>query len=120
MPLLQVPHGAVNVHGHVHEQESPTCNRHVNVSVEQTELPASEAERHPPQYLCAALLRHGKAVSSDGAVGMIVPTAAAVALRVSATDNRSTDCHRGSPSITRAGIAARYANDVFVYRVIRQ
>ena len=28
-------HGAVNVHGHVHEQESPTRNRHVNVSVEQ-------------------------------------------------------------------------------------
>ena len=35
VPLLQVPHGAVNVHGHVHEQESPTPNRHGNVSVEQ-------------------------------------------------------------------------------------
>ncbi len=35
VPLLLVPHGAVNVHGHVHEQESPTPNRHVNVSVEQ-------------------------------------------------------------------------------------
>ena len=35
VPLLQVPHGAVNVHGRVHEQESPTPNRHVNVSVEQ-------------------------------------------------------------------------------------
>ena len=35
VPLLQVPHGAANVHGHVHEQESPTPNRHVNVSVEQ-------------------------------------------------------------------------------------
>ena len=35
VPLLQVPHGAVNVHGHVHEQESPTPNRHVNISVEQ-------------------------------------------------------------------------------------
>ena len=35
VPLLEVPHGAVNVHGHVHEQESPTPNRHVNVSVEQ-------------------------------------------------------------------------------------
>ena len=35
VPLLQVPHGAVNVHGHVHERESPTPNRHVNVSVEQ-------------------------------------------------------------------------------------
>ena len=32
VPLLQVPHGAVNVHGHVHEQESPTPNRHVNAS----------------------------------------------------------------------------------------
>ena len=36
VPLVQqVPHGAVNVHGHVHEQESPTPNRHINVSVEQ-------------------------------------------------------------------------------------
>ena len=35
VPLLQVPHGPVNVHGHVHEQGSPTPNRHVNVSVEQ-------------------------------------------------------------------------------------
>ena len=35
VPLLQVPHGAVNVHGHVHEQKSPTPNQHVNVSVEQ-------------------------------------------------------------------------------------
>ena len=35
VPLLHVPHGAVNIHGHVHEQESPTPNRHVNVSVEQ-------------------------------------------------------------------------------------
>ena len=35
VPLLQAPHGAVNVHGHLHEQESPTPNRHINVSVEQ-------------------------------------------------------------------------------------
>ena len=35
MPLLQVPHGCVNVHGHVHQKESPTKNRHINVSVEQ-------------------------------------------------------------------------------------
>ena len=35
VPLLQVPHDAINVHGHVHEQESPTPNRHINVSVEQ-------------------------------------------------------------------------------------
>ena len=33
--VMQVPHGAVNVHRHVHEQESPTPNQHVNVSVEQ-------------------------------------------------------------------------------------
>ena len=50
VPLLQVPHGAVNVHGHVHEQESPTPNRHVNVSVEQLNYrPArlSEIRRRP-------------------------------------------------------------------------
>ena len=35
VPLLQVPHGCVNVHGHVHEKPSPTRNRHINVSVEQ-------------------------------------------------------------------------------------
>ena len=35
MPLLQVPPGWVNVHGHVHQQESPTRNRHINVSIEQ-------------------------------------------------------------------------------------
>ena len=35
VPLLEVPHGTINVHGHVHEKESPTRNRHVNVSVEQ-------------------------------------------------------------------------------------
>ena len=35
VPLLQVPAGCVNVHGHVHEKESPSRNRHVNVSVEQ-------------------------------------------------------------------------------------
>ena len=34
-PLLQVPHGCVNVHGHVHQKESPSRNRHINVSVEQ-------------------------------------------------------------------------------------
>ena len=35
VPLVQVPHGCVNVHGHVHEKPSPTRNRHVNASVEQ-------------------------------------------------------------------------------------
>ena len=29
------PAGCVNVHGHVHQKESPTRNRHINVSVEQ-------------------------------------------------------------------------------------
>ena len=35
VPLLQVPPGCVNVHGHVHQKESPSRNRHINVSVEQ-------------------------------------------------------------------------------------
>ena len=35
MPLLQVPYDCVNVHGHVHQKESPSRNRHINVSVEQ-------------------------------------------------------------------------------------
>ena len=37
VPLVEVPAGAVNVHGHLHEQESPTRNQHVSVSVEQSE-----------------------------------------------------------------------------------
>ena len=35
VPLNDVPHGCVNVHGHLHEQPSPTRDRHINVSVEQ-------------------------------------------------------------------------------------
>ena len=35
VPLLQVPYGCVNVHGHVRQKESPSRNRHINVSVEQ-------------------------------------------------------------------------------------
>ena len=35
VPLLQVPDAWVNAHGHVHQKESPSRNRHVNVSVEQ-------------------------------------------------------------------------------------
>ena len=35
VPLLQVPHGCVNVHGHVHQKEAPSRSRHINVSVEQ-------------------------------------------------------------------------------------
>ena len=35
VPLLQVPAGCINVHGHVHQKESPSRNRHINVSVEQ-------------------------------------------------------------------------------------
>ena len=35
VPLLQVPAGCANVHGHVHQRESPSRNRHINVSVEQ-------------------------------------------------------------------------------------
>ena len=36
MPLIAVPPGCVNVHGHIHEKPSPT-DRHINVSVEQLE-----------------------------------------------------------------------------------
>ena len=35
VPLMQVPAGCVNVHGHVHGKESPSRNRHINMSVEQ-------------------------------------------------------------------------------------
>ena len=35
VPLLQVPAGCINVHGHVHQKESPSRHRHINVSVEQ-------------------------------------------------------------------------------------
>ena len=35
VPLLQVAPGCINVHGHVHGEESPTSSRHINVSVEQ-------------------------------------------------------------------------------------
>ena len=35
VPLRQVPDGCINVHGHVHGKESPSSNRHINVSVEQ-------------------------------------------------------------------------------------
>ena len=34
VPLMQVPHGWVNVHGHIHNQTSPTRRRHINVSIE--------------------------------------------------------------------------------------
>ena len=35
IPLRQVPAGSVNVHGHLHAQEAPTPDQHLNVSVEQ-------------------------------------------------------------------------------------
>ena len=35
VPLLQVPAGCVNVHGHVHQKRSPSRKRHINVSAEQ-------------------------------------------------------------------------------------
>ena len=36
LPLLKVPAGAVNVHGHLHRATGPT-GRHVKVSVEHTD-----------------------------------------------------------------------------------
>ena len=35
MPLRNVPDGCVNVHGHLHNRESPSRTHHINVSVEQ-------------------------------------------------------------------------------------
>ena len=35
VPLLQVPAGCINVHGHVHGKQPPSSNRHINVNVEQ-------------------------------------------------------------------------------------
>ncbi len=35
VPLRRVPAGWVNVHGHIHQERSPTDERHINVSVEQ-------------------------------------------------------------------------------------
>ena len=35
VPLVQVPHRCVNVHGHVDDKPSRTRNRHINASVEQ-------------------------------------------------------------------------------------
>ena len=35
VPLVELPAGTVNVHGHLHDQASPTRNRHIGVSVEQ-------------------------------------------------------------------------------------
>lgn len=35
IPLREVPDGAVNVHGHLHQRRVPGRTRHVNVSVEQ-------------------------------------------------------------------------------------
>lgn len=35
VPLLTMPAGCVNVHGHEHDAESPTGDRHINVCVEQ-------------------------------------------------------------------------------------
>ena len=45
VPLLQVPTGCVNVHGHVHQKESPSRNRHINVSAKQLDYrPAKMSE----------------------------------------------------------------------------
>ena len=35
VPLIQVPHDTVSIHGHIHDKQSPTPNHHINVSVEQ-------------------------------------------------------------------------------------
>ena len=35
MPLRNVPDGCVNVHGHLHNRQSPSRTHHINVSIEQ-------------------------------------------------------------------------------------
>ena len=35
MPLRNVPDGSVNVHGHLHNRESPSRTHHINVCIEQ-------------------------------------------------------------------------------------
>ena len=62
VPLPQVPAGCINVHGHVHEKESPSSNRHINVSVEQL--------NYRPARLCdirrlALRLLEGRTVSGQ-------------------------------------------------------
>ena len=46
MPLRNVPEGCVNVHGHLHNQEAPSRVQHINVSVEQSALPAETVGGH--------------------------------------------------------------------------
>lgn len=52
MPLRNVPEGCVNVHGHVHNRQSPSCTQHINVSVEQLRY------RPRPWEAIRALARH--------------------------------------------------------------
>ena len=37
MPLINVPSGSVNVHGHTHQNQAAGANRHINICVEQLE-----------------------------------------------------------------------------------
>lgn len=54
VPLLAIPAGCVNVHGHEHEAASPTTDRHINVCVEQ--LDYKPARLSDIRYLARRML----------------------------------------------------------------
>ena len=116
VPLLQVPHGAVNVHGHVHEQESPTPNRHVNVSVEQLNYrPARLSEirrlarrsmegRTVAGHTTRARLN---GVTPDGAPEGATPSVPAAGARAPEGLAREIDCRREQATAEAAGLPNR-------------
>ena len=71
VPLQRVPHGAVNVHGHLHHHPAPSHDQHLNVSIEQLDYrpvrlddvrrlarAMREGRSRPCERTRAALLRH--------------------------------------------------------------
>ena len=68
-------------------------------------------DREVEQYLCAAVLRPGKAVAADGTLGVVVSVAPTAALRVSAgalpRPARRGLCHPGDLRLSRRRTAAR-------------
>ena len=47
VPLIQVPHGAINVHGHIHDKPAPTPNRPHQRERRAARLRPREPEGHP-------------------------------------------------------------------------
>ena len=71
VPLQRVPHGTVNVHGHLHHHPAPSQDQHVNVSIEQLDYrpvrlddvrrlarAMQEGRSRPNERTRAALQRH--------------------------------------------------------------